>query len=49
MPDDDLEAASMSPARLARLARFGAKRLHPAELFDAWLFAETKATLANWV
>jgi hypothetical protein len=29
-----------------RLARFSFKRLRPAELFDAWLFAETEAALA---
>lgn len=47
MPDnDDPEAGGVSPGRLVRLTRFGAKRLRPAELFDGWLFAETEATLA---
>jgi hypothetical protein len=31
---------------LPRLARLSLKRVRPAELFDAWLFAENEATLA---
>jgi hypothetical protein len=35
-----------SPWSLRRLARLGLTRLRPAELFDAWMFAETEASLA---
>jgi hypothetical protein len=31
---------------LGRVAEQSAARLRPAELFDAWMFAETEATLA---
>jgi hypothetical protein len=30
----------------ARLDRLGIQRLQPADLFDAWMFAEADATLA---
>jgi hypothetical protein len=35
-----------TPWSLGRLARQGAARLRPAELFDAWMFAEAEASLA---
>jgi hypothetical protein len=43
MPPDD---STSTIAALARWGRLGIKRLRPADLFDAWLFAETEASLA---
>jgi hypothetical protein len=37
---------SASPRSLRRLARLSLTRVRPAELFDAWMFAETDASLA---
>jgi hypothetical protein len=35
-----------SPWSQRTLARLRSARLRPAELFDAWMFAETEASLA---
>jgi hypothetical protein len=44
MTTDDDTAPDVRP--LARLGRFNLMRMRPADLFDAWQFAETEATLA---
>jgi hypothetical protein len=47
MPDNhDPEGGVVHAGPLARLARLSLKRVRPADLFDAWLFAETEAALA---
>ena len=48
MPVFDSSDAPISPPVAGRTARrhLNLSRLRPAELFDAWLFAETDATLA---
>jgi hypothetical protein len=47
MPDNhDPEGGVLQAGPFARLARLSLKRVRPADLFDAWLFAETEAALA---
>jgi hypothetical protein len=43
---DDPESTTASLGALSRLARRSLKRVRPADLFDAWMFAEAEATLA---
>ena len=43
--DADVQTTMASAGRAAR-RRFDLGRLRPADLFDAWLFAEADATLA---
>jgi hypothetical protein len=44
--DDDHSHATTSTRGLARRARLALQPPRPAELYDAWLFAETDATLS---
>ena len=44
--DDNHGAITVSNGGVARCGRLGLQRLRAAELYDAWLFAETDATLA---
>ncbi len=44
MTTDDDPAKTARP--FARRGRFSLMRMRPADLFDAWQFAETEATLA---
>jgi hypothetical protein len=44
--DDDRESTTASLGALSRFARRSLKRLRPADLFDAWMFAEADAALA---
>jgi hypothetical protein len=47
MPTEEESRPKSSPAsRLARACRSSLGHIRPAELFDAWLFAEAEATLA---
>jgi hypothetical protein len=47
MPANDNHGSiTASTAGIARRGLSGARRLRAAELYDAWLFAETDATLA---
>ena len=41
-----LRATTKCRSFTARLDRLGIQRLQPADLFDAWMFAEADATLA---
>jgi len=44
--DNNHGAITVSNGVVARCGRLGLQRLRAAELYDAWLFAETDATLA---
>lgn len=44
--DDELTTVSRPLGALTRGGRSRLKRIRPADLFDAWLLAETEATLA---
>jgi hypothetical protein len=47
MPVDNDPESTIAPlGALSRFARRSLKRLRPADLFDAWMFAEAEATLA---
>jgi hypothetical protein len=43
---EDSSAATSPRTSLTRLGRLSIRRLRPADLFDAWMLAETEATLA---
>jgi len=46
MPSNDNPTAAAQNGPLARLGRLSVRRLSPAALYDAWLVAETEATLS---
>lgn len=48
MPPSDSSDTRISPPPMSRAGRrrFELNRLRPADLYDAWLFAEADATLA---
>jgi hypothetical protein len=45
-PMDVNDESALTMSSLGRLARRSLKRIRAADLFDAWMFAETEATLA---
>jgi hypothetical protein len=46
MTSEDRSATAKRRGFKERLDRLGIQRLRPADLFDAWMFAEADATLA---